>query len=65
MSERNEYSDKSTTAVYLVSYTYMNIGCEDANGIMDGLFFVLNDSIVDSAGQMGYNKLNNVTDYAT
>jgi len=43
----------------------MNIGCEDANGIMDGLFFVLNDSIVDSAGQMGYNKLNNVTDYAT
>lgn len=50
MSERNEYSDKNPTAVYLVSYTYTNIGCEDANGIMDGLFFALNDSIVDSAG---------------
>lgn len=43
MSERNEYSDKSTTAVYLVSYTYTNIVYEDANGIMDGLFFALND----------------------
>lgn len=62
-TDRNEYSDKNPGAVYIVSYTYKNIGYTDASGIMDGLYFSLEDSIVDSKGSMGYSYPGNITDY--
>ena len=36
--DRNEYSDKNPAAVYVVTYTYENIGYVDEDGIMDGLY---------------------------
>lgn len=60
---RNEYADKNPAAVYIVSYTYSNIGYADASGIMDGLFFNLDDSIVDCTGLMGYSYPGEITDY--
>ena len=51
--ERNEYSDKTPGAVYIVTYNYENIGYEDE--YMDGLFISLDDGIVDSTGKMGYS----------
>lgn len=65
MSDRNEYSEKNPAAVYLVSYTYINLGYEDKSGMMDGLFFGDPDSIIDATGLMGYSYPNDVTDYAT
>lgn len=53
--ERNEFSDKNPAAVYIVNYTYTNTGYEDEDGIMDGLYISIEDSIVDSAGTMGYS----------
>lgn len=53
--DRNPYSDKEPAAVYLVNYTYTNIGYEDSNGIMDGLYLCIDDMIVDSTGLMGYS----------
>ena len=46
--ERNEYSDYHPAAVYIVTFTYENIGFEDPDGFSDGLYFVLDDSIVDA-----------------
>lgn len=60
--DRNEYSDKNPVAVYIVTYTYENLGYED--DYMDGLFVSLDDGIVDSAGKMGYSYPGNVTLYA-
>lgn len=57
--ERNPYSDKKPAAVYIVNYTYKNIGYQD--DYLDGLFISLDDSIVDSAGYMGYSYPNSVT----
>ena len=37
--ERNQYSDKTPAAVYIVTYTYENIGYKDEYG--DGLFISL------------------------
>lgn len=65
MSGRNEYFEKNPAAVYLVSYTYVNLGYEDKSGMMKGLFFGDPDSIIDSTGLMGYSYPNDVTDYAT
>lgn len=50
--ERNEFSDKNPSAVYIISYTYENLGYE--SDFMDGLFISLDDGIVDSSGTMGY-----------
>lgn len=61
---RNEYSDKAPGAVYMVNYTYSNIGYEDKNGIMDGLFISMDDSIVDAGGIMGYSYPGDITNYA-
>lgn len=60
-AERNEYEDKQPAAVYLVTFTYTNIGYESP--FMDGLFFIMDDSIVDSAGMMGYSYPGDVTYY--
>ncbi len=54
-SYRNEFSDKTPEKVYIVSFTYKNIGYVDESGIMDGLYFSLDDTIVDSTGLMGYS----------
>ncbi|MBO6165186.1 MAG: hypothetical protein J6O17_02300 [Eubacterium sp.] len=60
--ERNKYSDKEPEAVYIVDYIYTNIGYDDS--IMDGVFFSLDDTIIDSKGRYGYSYLGNVTHYA-
>ena len=59
--ERNEYSDKTPGAVYIVTYNYENIGYEDE--YMDGLFISLDDGIVDSTGKMGYSYPGDVSMY--
>ncbi len=63
-SDRNEFSEKSPDAVYIVNYSYTNIGYEDESGIMDGLFIDMEDSIVDSQGIMGYSYPGDLTNYA-
>lgn len=60
---RNPYAEKNPAAVYIVTFTYSNIGYTDASGIMDGLFFNMDDSIVDCKGMMGYSYPGDVTDY--
>lgn len=64
-SDRNPYSEKNPGAVYIVTYTYENIGYEDSNGLMDGLYFSLtNGSIVDNGSKMGYSYPGDVSKYA-
>lgn len=58
---RNEYSDKTPAAVYLVTYTYENLGYDD--DIMNGLYISLEDGIVDSTGKMGYSYPGDVSMY--
>ena len=62
-ADRNEYSDKNPEAVYIVNYTYKNIGYVDQNGIMDGLYMTIDDTIVDSAGKMGYSYPGDISTY--
>ena len=62
-SERNEFADKEPAAVYIVNFTWKNLGYKDATGLMDGLFINMDDSVVDSTGQMGYSYPGNITDY--
>lgn len=50
--ERNEFSDVNPTAVYIVDYTYTNLGYTDS--IMDGLYISLDHQILDSTGAAGY-----------
>lgn len=53
--DRNKYSDKNPVAVYVIDYTYKNLGYVDSDGIMDGLYISLSDgAIVDSTGLLGY-----------
>lgn len=61
---RNEFSDKNPAQVFIVSFVYENIGYEDSNGIMDGLYFNLEmEQIIDSDGFMGYAYPGEITDY--
>lgn len=53
--ERNEYDDRNPGAVYIVSYTYENLGYTDPVIPEGGLFFGMSDGIVDSNGVMGYD----------
>lgn len=62
--DRNEFAETNPAAVYVVDYTYTNIGYTDQSGLMDGLFFGMDDSIVDCAGVMGYSYPGDVTKYA-
>ncbi len=60
MSERNPYSDKNPAAVYLIDYTYENIGYTDE--MMDGLFISLDiERVIDSSGYAGYSYPNSPT----
>lgn len=62
---RNEYSDTNPSHVYMIEYSYENLGYKDANGIMNGLYFDLEISqIVDSAGVMGASYPGEITNYA-
>ena len=63
VEDRNEYADKNPAAVYLVDYTYTNIGFEDETGYWDGLYMALDSSIVDSANMMGYSYPGDVIYY--
>lgn len=54
-AERNEYADEKPAAVYIVDYEYTNIGYEDEDGIAKGIFFDMEDTIIDSNGVMGYS----------
>ena len=61
--ERNKYSEKTPGAVYIVDYTYTNLGYE--KDYADGLYWSLDDTIVDSTGLMGYSYPISRTDYPT
>lgn len=60
-SDRNEYAEQNPAAVYIVTYTYENIGYED--DFMDGLYISLEDGIIDSAGKMGYSYPGDISLY--
>lgn len=60
-SDRNQFSEKTPNAVYVVDYTYTNIGYESE--YMDGLYISLDDGIVDSAGVMGYSYPGDIVNY--
>lgn len=49
--ERNEFEESDPAQVILVKYHYENIGYEDPNGFMEGLYFDPS-SVVDSDGNM-------------
>lgn len=61
--DRNEFSERTPAAVYLVDYEYTNIGYEDESGIMSGLYIAIDDSIVDAGSNMGYSYPGNITSY--
>lgn len=63
--QRNEFEEKNPAQVFIIDYTYENLGYEDKDGIMNGLFFDLSmGQIVDSTGLMGYSYPGDVTNYA-
>lgn len=57
--DRNSYSDKKPAAVYIINYTYENLGYEGY--IADGLYITLDEGIVDSQGYMGYSYPGDIT----
>jgi len=59
---RNQFSDKNPAAVYVVDYTYKNLGW--SKEYFSGVFFGMDDTIVDSAGEMGYEYPGEKTFYA-
>lgn len=59
--DRNKYSSKNPTAVYIVKYTYKNIGYQDAEGLW--LSLDLLDNVIDSTGQTGYEYPGDVSLY--
>lgn len=60
--ERNEYEERKPEAVYIIDYTYENLGLESEYS--DGLFvdFAMGQ-IVDNARTMGYSYPGNQTKY--
>lgn len=62
--ERNEYAENNPAQVFIVDYTYENLGYVDETGYMDGLFIELSDGqIVDSNGSMGYSYPGDTSKY--
>lgn len=43
-----------------MDYEYTNIGYEDEDGVLNGIYFNMEDTIVDSGGVMGYSYPNDV-----
>lgn len=61
-AERNEYEERQPGAVYIVTYTYENLGYDDE--FMGGLYINLDSgSIVDAAGKIGYSYPGDVDMY--
>lgn len=52
-TDRNQYSELNPEAVYIVSFRSENLGYQNEYG--EGLYFLMDDSIVDSCGEMGYS----------
>ena len=51
--ERNEFEESDPAQVVVVRYHYENIGYEDSDGIMDGLYLSLDSGqVVDAEGNM-------------
>lgn len=65
ISERNEYADTNPAAVYLISYTYTNLGYTDPNQLLNGLYIdlALDGVIVDASTLTGYSYPGDVTEY--
>lgn len=62
---RNEYSDLKPDAVYMIDFTYENIGYVDKSGLMNGLFIDFDlSTIIDSEGYTGYSYPGDITNYA-
>lgn len=59
--DRKQYSDKNPGAVYLVTYTYTNLGYEDEYS--DGLYISLEDTIIDVNGVLGSEYPGDKTGY--
>ena len=60
-TERNQFSDKTPGAVYIIDYTYTNLGYEGS--IMDLYISLDMETVVDSAGVMGYSYPNSVSNH--
>lgn len=54
---RNEFSELNPTAVYIVTYSYTNLGRSG------GLFMSMDNKIVDSAGKMGQSYPGDISIY--
>ena len=64
VADRNQFSDKTPEAVYLITYTYENLGYKDDLGIMNGVYIDLSSGqIVDADGKMGYSYPGDITFY--
>ena len=64
IKDRNEYTDQNPAQVFIINYIYENLGYEDRNEIMDGLYFDLSmEQIVDGEGFMGYSYPGDITNY--
>ena len=50
---RNKYSDLDPAAVYIIDYTYTNLGYE--NDYADGLYLSIDSCVIDNVGFMGYS----------
>lgn len=66
-SYRNEYSDKDPEQVIYITYTYENLGWEDEDEIMDGLYFDLEPSgdatILDENSEIAVSYPGDITTY--
>jgi hypothetical protein len=60
---RNPFFEKEPAAVYVVNCEYENIGYTDSEGIMNGLFFNLDEYVIDREGYVGYSYPGELVDY--
>ena len=59
--ERNPYADYEPAAVYIIDYTYKNLGYEDEWS--DGLYMSVDECVVDSVGFMGFSYPGDIRNY--
>lgn len=57
--DRNEFSDKTPAQVFIIDYTYENLGYEDET--MD--LYLTPDRVMDDSGKMGYGYPASITNY--
>lgn len=55
--ERNQFEETNPSAVYIITYTYENLGLNDE------LYVSLEDKIVDASGKMGSSYPGNIDKY--